>query len=70
MLYGPYSSPDLDYLISSSIDSCESLGKDTGSGQPVGFSGWVGQVRVVGQSFSRPEPVVPVRIHENVTKSL
>jgi hypothetical protein len=44
------------------------LGKDTGSGQPVGFSGRVGRVRVAGQPFSRPEPVVPVRIQKNVTK--
>ena len=30
------------------------LGKDTGSGQPDGFAGWVGQVRVAGRQFSRP----------------
>ncbi|KAJ7925641.1 hypothetical protein B0H13DRAFT_1862903 [Mycena leptocephala] len=31
------------------------VGKGTGSGQPAGFSGRVGRVRVAGQSFSRPE---------------
>jgi hypothetical protein len=32
------------------------LGKDTGSGQPGGFSGRARRVRVAGQLFSRPEP--------------
>ncbi|KAJ6458316.1 hypothetical protein DFH09DRAFT_1115525 [Mycena vulgaris] len=32
------------------------LGKDTGSGQPGGFSGRVRRVRVAGQLFSTPEP--------------